>query len=101
MIVPDELAGGAGFLAQTWDMHDSATEHVTLIRVAPDSGPAALVFTTVGCLGQIGMNRGRDRGWHQQPHGRQRADRCHLAVRRAQSAGSDVDRGGVVGGFGG
>ena len=56
VIVPDDLAGGAGFLAQTWDMHDSATEHVTLIRVMPDSGPAALVFTTVGCLGQIGMN---------------------------------------------
>lgn len=57
VIVPDEVAGGAGFLAQTWDMHDSATEHVTLIRVAPPSGPAALVFSTVGCLGQIGMNQ--------------------------------------------
>ena len=57
VVVPDELAGGAGFLAQTWDMHDSATEHVTLIRVAPPSGPGALVFTTVGCLGQIGMNQ--------------------------------------------
>jgi isopenicillin-N N-acyltransferase like protein len=57
VIVPDELAGGSGFLAQTWDMHDSATEHVTLIRVAPPSGPGGLVFTTVGCLGQIGMNQ--------------------------------------------
>ena len=57
VIVPDQLAGGAGFLAQTWDMHDSATEHVTLIRIAPPSGPGALVFTTVGCLGQIGMNQ--------------------------------------------
>jgi isopenicillin-N N-acyltransferase-like protein len=57
VVVPDELAGGAGFLAQTWDMHDSATEHVTLIRVAPPSGPGALVFSTVGCLGQIGMNQ--------------------------------------------
>ena len=56
VVIPDELAGSAGFLAQTWDMHDSATEHVTMIRVAPDSGPGALVFTTVGCLGQIGMN---------------------------------------------
>jgi isopenicillin-N N-acyltransferase like protein len=57
VIIPNDLAGVAGFLAQTWDMHDSATEHVTMIRVAPDSGPAALVFTTVGCLGQIGMNQ--------------------------------------------
>ena len=56
VMVPDELADGAGFLAQTWDMHDSATEHVTLLRLEPDSGPGALIFTTVGCLGQIGMN---------------------------------------------
>lgn len=56
VIVPDRMASGAGFLAQTWDMHASATPHVVLLDVRPDSGPAALVFTTVGCLGQIGMN---------------------------------------------
>ncbi len=55
-IVPDGRSGGAGFLAQTWDMHDSATEHVVLLRVRPEDAPAALVFTTTGCLGQIGMN---------------------------------------------
>ena len=37
-------------------MHDAATEHVVLARLRPDEGPDALVFTTVGCLGQIGMN---------------------------------------------
>jgi isopenicillin-N N-acyltransferase-like protein len=41
-------------LAQTWDMHDSATEHVVMLDVA-DALPC-LVFTTVGCLAQIGMN---------------------------------------------
>ncbi len=56
VIVPDALAGGAGFLAQTWDMNASATPHVVLFDIAPDDGPAALVFTTVGTLGQIGMN---------------------------------------------
>ena len=56
VIVPDDAAGGAGFLAQTWDMHDSATEHVVMLEVRPEHGPAALVFSTVGCLGQIGMN---------------------------------------------
>lgn len=56
VIVPDGRADGAGFLAQTWDMHDSATEHVVLLRTRPTDGPAALVFTTTGCLGQIGMN---------------------------------------------
>ena len=56
VIVPDVRAGGAGFLAQTWDMHATATDHVLLLRVRPDGAPAARVFTTNGCLGQIGMN---------------------------------------------
>jgi isopenicillin-N N-acyltransferase-like protein len=56
VMVPDSMAGGSGYLAQTWDMHASSTEHVVLLRVRPGTGPAALVFTTVGCLGQIGMN---------------------------------------------
>lgn len=56
-IVPNERAeSDSGFFAQTWDMHDTATDHVILLRVKPDDGPAALVFTTVGALGQIGMN---------------------------------------------
>ena len=55
-VVPDGRAGRAGMLGQTWDMHDAATDHVVLARLRPDEGPDALVFTTVGCLGQIGMN---------------------------------------------
>lgn len=56
VIVPDAMASGAGFLAQTWDMHASATPHIVLLDIRPESRPASLVFTTVGCLGQIGMN---------------------------------------------
>ena len=56
VLVPDELAGGAGWLAQTWDMHATATPHVVMLRIEADGAPAASVFTTVGCLGQIGMN---------------------------------------------
>lgn len=56
VIVPDRRASGAGFLAQTWDMHASATPHVVMLDIRPDTGPASLVFSTVGCLGQIGMN---------------------------------------------
>lgn len=56
VIVPDHRADGAGFLAQTWDMHASATDHVVLLQIDPDDGPASTVFTTTGCLGQIGMN---------------------------------------------
>lgn len=55
-IVPDDRASGEGFLGQTWDMHASATDHVIMLRIRPEEGPAALVFTTTGCLGQIGMN---------------------------------------------
>ncbi|MFT7476135.1 MAG: isopenicillin-N N-acyltransferase-like protein [Verrucomicrobiales bacterium] len=56
MIIPDSRAAGAGILGQTWDMHDDATDHVLLLRVEPLDAPAAIVFTTTGCLGQIGMN---------------------------------------------
>ncbi|BAN01995.1 C45 family autoproteolytic acyltransferase/hydolase [Ilumatobacter coccineus] len=56
VIVPNSRAGGAGFLAQTWDMHDSATDHVVLLRAHPADGLGFNVFTTTGCLGQIGMN---------------------------------------------
>ena len=56
VLVPDALAEGRGFLAQTWDMHDSATEHVVLLEIRPARGPRAFVYSTVGCLGQIGLN---------------------------------------------
>ena len=56
-IVPDGVAeNSAGFFGQTWDMHDTATEFVILLELEPDEGPNGLVFTTTGCLGQIGMN---------------------------------------------
>ncbi len=55
-IVPDSAADGAGFFGQTWDMHDTATEFVVLLDVQPNQAPRSLVFTTTGCLGQIGMN---------------------------------------------
>ena len=56
MIIPDSRADGSGFLAQTWDMHDTATDHVLLLKITPTDQPASLIFTTVGCLGQLGMN---------------------------------------------
>lgn len=55
-IVPDHRADGAGYFGQTWDMHDTATDYVVLLRTNPDNAPKALVFTTTGALGQIGMN---------------------------------------------
>ena len=51
--------------------------------------PEALVFTTVGCLGQIGMNEHGPVRRHQQPDRRRRPHRRDLALRRAQGAGPD------------
>ncbi len=45
-----------GVLAQTWDMHASAGEYVVMLKLDPLTGPGAVVQTTAGCLGQIGMN---------------------------------------------
>jgi isopenicillin-N N-acyltransferase-like protein len=56
VLVPPARGQGRGFLAQTWDMHDTATEHVVMLDVRPERGPRALVFSTAGCVGQIGMN---------------------------------------------
>jgi isopenicillin-N N-acyltransferase-like protein len=56
LVPPSRTAGLGGLFAQTWDMHDSATPHVVLLDIRPDDGPAARVFSTVGCLGQIGVN---------------------------------------------
>lgn len=50
------LNPAAGFHAQTWDMHASAGEYVVVLDVRPPAGPRALVQTTAGCLGQMGMN---------------------------------------------
>jgi isopenicillin-N N-acyltransferase-like protein len=50
------LDPGNGILAQTWDMHASAGEYVVMLKLDPMQGPTAVVQTTAGCLGQIGMN---------------------------------------------
>lgn len=55
-LVPNDAAEGAAFFGQTWDMHDTATEFVVLLEIEPENGPKAIVFTTVGSVGQIGMN---------------------------------------------
>lgn len=54
LMAPDHTHGP--ILAQTWDMHDTAAPYVIMLHLRPENGPPALVFTTAGCLGQIGMN---------------------------------------------
>ncbi|MEZ4632134.1 MAG: C45 family peptidase [Deinococcales bacterium] len=56
-LIPNERSeDGLGFFGQTWDMHKSATPHVILLRGKPSKGPEFLCFSTVGCVGMIGMN---------------------------------------------
>ena len=55
-LVPDQMAvDGMGFFGQTWDMHKSSLPFVILLHIK-DPRAESLVFTTAGCLGQIGMN---------------------------------------------
>jgi len=56
-IVPDsKSANSQGFCGQTWDMHMAATPHVVLIDGKPKDKPEFLAFTSIGCVGMIGMN---------------------------------------------
>lgn len=55
-IIPPSATDGYGYYVQTWDMHDTATPYVILLRGRPIDEPAFLTFTTTGCIGQIGMN---------------------------------------------
>jgi isopenicillin-N N-acyltransferase-like protein len=56
VLIPPEAGGGEPWFAQTWDMHDTATPYIVMLHTRVTGAPEALVFTTVGCLGQIGMN---------------------------------------------
>lgn len=49
-------AEGQGFLGQTWDMHETATPYLILLRGKPEGGLRFLAFTIIGCIGMIGMN---------------------------------------------
>jgi isopenicillin-N N-acyltransferase-like protein len=57
MIVPgSRTADARPLIGQTWDMHASAAEQVLLLRGRPKGAPEFLTFTSVGCVGMIGMN---------------------------------------------
>lgn len=43
-------------LGQTWDMHASAEQVVTVFHRNPDNGPRSIVVSTAGCLTLVGVN---------------------------------------------
>ena len=53
---PSVSADGRGYLAQTWDMHTTATPYVIMLDVRPNIGPNVMTFTLNGCVGMIGIN---------------------------------------------
>ena len=56
-LVPNNRSENSqGFCGQTWDMHKAATPHVVLIDGKPKDKPNFLAFTSMGCVGMIGMN---------------------------------------------
>lgn len=56
LVPASRTADGAAMLGQTWDMHETAEEHVVVLRGTPVDAPAFVTFTTLGCVGMIGMN---------------------------------------------
>lgn len=57
VLVPGARAeGGRALFAQTWDMHESGSDHVLMLRGRPSRGPAFDCFSSAGCVGMIGMN---------------------------------------------
>ncbi len=53
---PSVSADGRGYLAQTWDMHTTATPYVIMLDIRPNAGPSVMTFTLNGCVGMIGLN---------------------------------------------
>lgn len=56
IVSPEIAAESQGFLGQTWDMHETATPYLILLRGKPEAGLRFLAFTIIGCIGMIGMN---------------------------------------------
>ncbi|MEM9295106.1 MAG: C45 family peptidase, partial [Planctomycetota bacterium] len=56
LVSPRASADGKPYLAQTWDMHPSATPHLRVLSIDADDQPAAVLFTLAGCVGMTGVN---------------------------------------------
>lgn len=56
LVANERTPDGHGFVGQTWDMHHSATEQIVMLRGTPADAPEFFAYTTVGCVGMIGMN---------------------------------------------
>lgn len=56
-LIPNQSSSnGHSFVGQTWDMHASAEPYVVMLDIEPADGIPFLCFSTMGCVGQMGMN---------------------------------------------
>ncbi len=56
LVAAKVAADGRPLLAQTWDMHPSATPYIRVLDLRSTDQPAAVVFTVTGCPAMIGVN---------------------------------------------
>jgi isopenicillin-N N-acyltransferase-like protein len=56
MVGADRTTDGAALIGQTWDMHETATPYVALLRGMPNNAPRFLTLSLTGSMGMIGMN---------------------------------------------
>lgn len=56
MVGGEQVKDQRGMLAQTWDMHATATPYVIMIHGKPDDEPEFMALSLTGCVAMIGMN---------------------------------------------
>ncbi|EMI22993.1 peptidase C45 acyl-coenzyme A:6-aminopenicillanic acid acyl-transferase [Rhodopirellula maiorica SM1] len=56
LVAADAAADRRPLLAQTWDMHPTATPYIRVLDLRSTDQPAAVVFTVTGCPAMIGVN---------------------------------------------
>jgi len=56
MVGGDQVTDKRGMLAQTWDMHATATPYVIMLHGQPDDEPDFMALSLTGCVAMIGMN---------------------------------------------
>jgi isopenicillin-N N-acyltransferase-like protein len=56
LVAAGNATDGRAHLAQTWDMHTTATPHIRLLTLHATDQPRVTVFTLCGGIGMIGMN---------------------------------------------
>ena len=55
-VTPAGSSSATALIGQTWDMHASAQDYISLFHRRPLDGPESLTMSTAGCLTLVGIN---------------------------------------------